>query len=35
MVDLEDGRRVLAVAQDIVAAIGNHGNKIRLEQLHR
>jgi predicted dehydrogenase len=35
MVDLEDGRRALAVAQDIVAAIGNHGNKIRLEQLHR
>ncbi len=35
MVDLEDGRRALAVAQDIVAAIGDHGSKIRLEQLHR
>jgi predicted dehydrogenase len=33
-VTLEDGRRALAVALDIVAAIGEHGRKINLEQLH-
>jgi predicted dehydrogenase len=31
---LEDGRRALAVALDIVAAIGEHGRKIDLERLH-
>lgn len=35
LVDLEDGRRALAVALDIVAAIGDHGSKIKLDQLHR
>jgi predicted dehydrogenase len=35
VVDLEDGRRALAVALDIVAAIHAHGSKIKLEQLHR
>jgi predicted dehydrogenase len=34
LVDLEDGRRALAVALDIVAAIRDHGSKIKLEQLH-
>jgi predicted dehydrogenase len=33
-VTLEDGRRALAVALDIVAAIGEHGKKINLERLH-
>ncbi len=33
-VTLEDGRRALAVALDIVAAIGEHGRKIDLERLH-
>jgi predicted dehydrogenase len=33
LVTLEDGRRALAVALDIVAAIRDHGSKIRLEQL--
>jgi predicted dehydrogenase len=33
-VTLEDGRRALAVALDIVAAIGEHGSKINLEHLH-
>jgi predicted dehydrogenase len=35
LVDLEDGRRALAVALDIVAAIRDHGSRIRLEQLQR
>jgi predicted dehydrogenase len=35
LVSLEDGRRALAVALDIVAAIRDHGSKIKLEQLHR
>ena len=34
-VALEDGRRALAVALDIVAAIGEHGRRIDLERLHR
>jgi len=33
LVSLEDGRRALAVALDIVAAIRDHGSKIKLEQL--
>jgi len=33
-VTLEDGRRALAVALDIIAAIGEHGRKIDLERLH-
>jgi hypothetical protein len=33
LVSLEDGRRALAVALDIVAAITEHGKKISLEQL--
>ena len=33
-VTLEDGRRALAVALDIVAAIGEHGKRIDLERLH-
>jgi predicted dehydrogenase len=33
LVDLEDGRRALAVALDIVAAIHDHGSKVRLDQL--
>jgi predicted dehydrogenase len=33
-VTLEDGRRALAVALDIVATIGEHGRKIDLERLH-
>jgi predicted dehydrogenase len=33
LVDLEDGRRALAAALDIVAAIRDHGSKIRLDQL--
>jgi predicted dehydrogenase len=32
-VSLEEGRRALAVALDIVAAIREHGNKINLDQL--
>jgi len=35
VVDLEEGRRALAVALDIVAAIRDHGSKIKLEQLQR
>jgi len=35
LVDLEDGRRALAVALDIVAAIETHGCKVRLEELRR
>lgn len=34
LVTLEDGRRVLALALDIVAAIREHGKKIKLDQLH-
>jgi predicted dehydrogenase len=33
LVGLEDGRRALAVALDIVAAIRDHGSKIKLDQL--
>jgi predicted dehydrogenase len=33
-VTLEDGRRALAVALDIVASISEHGKKIDLESLH-
>ena len=33
VVSLEDGRRALAVALDIVAAIGEHGRKVRLDKL--
>jgi predicted dehydrogenase len=33
-VTLEDGRRALAVALDIVAAITDHGTKIDLDRLH-
>ena len=33
-VTLEDGRRALAVALDIVASIGEHGRKIDLERMH-
>ena len=35
LVDLEDGRRALAVALDIVAVIRDHGSKIKLERLQR
>jgi predicted dehydrogenase len=34
MVTLDDGRRALAVALDIVAAINEHGRKVDLERLH-
>ena len=33
-VTLEDGRRALIVALDIVSSIGEHGRKIRLDRLH-
>jgi predicted dehydrogenase len=33
LVSFEDGRRALAVALDIVAAMREHGQKVRLEQL--
>ena len=33
LVDLEAGRRALAVALDIVAATTEHGKKIKLEHL--
>jgi predicted dehydrogenase len=33
MVSFEDGRRALAVALDIVAAMRQHGHKVQLEQL--
>ncbi len=33
-VTLEDGRRALSVALDIVSAIGEHGRKIDLDRLH-
>jgi predicted dehydrogenase len=35
LVDLEDGRRALAVALDVTAAIRDHGSKIKLEQLQK
>jgi len=34
LVSFEDGRRALAVALDVVAAIHEHGLKVRLDQLH-
>ena len=34
LVSFEDGRRALAVALDIVAAIHEHGQKVQLEHLH-
>ena len=33
LVSFEDGRRALAVALDIVAAMREHGQKVQLEQL--
>jgi predicted dehydrogenase len=33
-VTLEDGRRALAVALDIIASISEHGKKVGLERLH-
>ena len=33
LVSFEDGRRALALALDIVAAIREHGKKVQLEQL--
>jgi len=33
LVSFEDGRRALAVALNIVAAIGEHSQKVQLEQL--
>jgi predicted dehydrogenase len=35
LVSFEDGRRALALALDIVAAIKQHSNKVQLDQLHR
>ncbi len=35
MVSFEDGRRALAVALDIVAAVREHGSKVQLDELHR
>jgi predicted dehydrogenase len=35
LVSLEDGRRALAVALDIVSTIREHGKKIRLDALHQ
>jgi len=35
LVSFEDGRRALAVALDVVAAISEHGQKVQLDQLHR
>jgi predicted dehydrogenase len=34
LVSLEDGRRALALALDIVAAIEEHSHKVQLDQLH-
>jgi predicted dehydrogenase len=34
LVSFEDGRRALALALDIVAAIQDHSHKVQLEQLH-
>jgi len=33
LVSFEDGRRALAVALDIVAAIREHGQKVQLDRL--
>jgi hypothetical protein len=33
LVSFEDGRRALAVALDIVAAIRDHGKKVQLDRL--
>jgi hypothetical protein len=33
-VTLEDGRRALAVALDIIASISEHGRRVGLERLH-
>jgi len=33
LITLEDGRRALAVALDVVAAIGQHADQVGLEQL--
>jgi predicted dehydrogenase len=35
LVSFEDGRRALAVALDVVAAISEHGKKIKLDRLRR
>jgi predicted dehydrogenase len=35
LVSLDDGRRALAVALDIVSTIREHGKKIRLDTLHQ
>jgi predicted dehydrogenase len=35
LVDLEDGRRALALALEVVGAIRDHGSKIKLEEMHR
>jgi predicted dehydrogenase len=35
LVSFEDGRRALALALDIVAAIQQHSHKVQLDQLHR
>jgi predicted dehydrogenase len=35
LVSFEDGRRALALALDIVAAIQEHSQKVQLDQLHR
>jgi predicted dehydrogenase len=35
LVSFEDGRRALALALDIVAAIKQHSTKVQLDQLHR
>ena len=35
LVSLEDGRRALGIALDIVAAIREHGTRIHLDRLHR
>ncbi len=35
VVSLEDGRRALAVALDILNAIGEHGRKVKLDNLNR
>jgi predicted dehydrogenase len=35
LVSFQDGRRALALALDIVAAIQEHSNKVQLDQLHR
>jgi hypothetical protein len=35
VVSFEDGRRALALALDIVAAIQEHSDKVQLDQLQR